>query len=423
MLVSAFTLNPDPSDDKSAPIFLSIDGGKTWSIRAIVPSARVTADITHAIARDGQRAYAGILSHPDGASMQPLVYKELSVLNFAETGAISELHSSCCADQPYTVTGEFNDEEYVVIGLNDFKNESGQTASLRVLPPGGQFSSVVLDPRPTAGQDAPSVRASAAQDGTIYAAYISWRTVLGDVEPLTITADIVVAREDSPHVMKFKSLLDGSDGLPGQRVAVGVTIPWTASQPGMGLERIGSSLAIGVNPADSSTVYLVWGDKFGSDTYTLHLRRSQDRGRTWSSDLRTIHNATSPALAVSSLGVVGFFYQQFTGSDSTGNWDYMLEQSRDDFTTIKAVKLATVPTDRSLLKFLPYNGDYTNLICQNDTFMGVFSANNSPDLSHFPNGVQYQRLVDFGAHRLLDGYGMSVATSIDPFFYSVPIQK
>src|SRR5215469_14351879 len=81
MLVSAFTMNPDPSDESTTPIFVTTNGGETWSLNSIVPSAKMTADITHAIVGDGQHAYAGILSHPDVAWEDPLVYKELDVVD------------------------------------------------------------------------------------------------------------------------------------------------------------------------------------------------------------------------------------------------------------------------------------------------------------------------------------------------------
>ena len=46
-----------------------------------------------------------------------------------------------------------------------------------------------------------------------------------------------------------------------------------------------------------------------------------------------------------------------------------------------------------------------------------------PDSANFPQGVVYQRRVDFATHRLLDGSGAPVAVSIDPFFFSVPVLR
>jgi hypothetical protein len=50
-------------------------------------------------------------------------------------------------------------------------------------------------------------------------------------------------------------------------------------------------------------------------------------------------------------------------------------------------------------------------------YFGVFSASNEPDLTHFPNGVVYQRNHDFTAKSLTNLAGATVAISIDPFFF------
>jgi hypothetical protein len=54
------------------------------------------------------------------------------------------------------------------------------------------------------------------------------------------------------------------------------------------------------------------------------------------------------------------------------------------------------------------------------TFFGIFSANNKPDMANFPNGVKYQRNANFTTRTLLNVSGTApVAVSIDPFFFKV----
>ena len=54
-------------------------------------------------------------------------------------------------------------------------------------------------------------------------------------------------------------------------------------------------------------------------------------------------------------------------------------------------------------------------------FYGVFSANNTPDMANFPQGVKYQRNVNFGTGKLLAVDNVTeVRPSIDPFFFKVP---
>jgi len=107
--------------------------------------------------------------------------------------------------------------------------------------------------------------------------------------------------------------------------------------------------------------------------------------------------------------------------DDASRWVTRLERSRDGFATHQDVVLADVPATTPVFQFLPYLGDYNGLLARGDVFLGIFSANNAPDSANFPQGVVYQRRVDFPTHRLLDGSGVAVAVSIDPFFFSVPV--
>src|SRR5881398_481399 len=51
MAASAFTPNPGGSASATAPIFVSDDGGDSWTLRNTLPSQTMTADITHEIGR------------------------------------------------------------------------------------------------------------------------------------------------------------------------------------------------------------------------------------------------------------------------------------------------------------------------------------------------------------------------------------
>src|SRR5204862_4477452 len=63
---SAFT--PDPSHGPRAPIYISTDGGNTWTLNSIVPSTiadgSATADITVAFGSSSDILYAGIIRFP-----------------------------------------------------------------------------------------------------------------------------------------------------------------------------------------------------------------------------------------------------------------------------------------------------------------------------------------------------------------------
>ena len=69
---------------------------------------------------------------------------------------------------------------------------------------------------------------------------------------------------------------------------------------------IGSTLSIAVDPNNSDIVYVAWADRINNGaTYTVHLRRSTNRGVSWSGDLVTVPNATNAAVALSKMLFLG----------------------------------------------------------------------------------------------------------------------
>jgi hypothetical protein len=413
---TAFTPNPFGTSAGTAPVYLSTDGGSTWSLNMIVPSAGDvgTGDITVAGSQTAGRLYGGILRIPGD-----LLLNVLRSQAFTGPTVMTVQSSRTQVDQPFTQASLAGPTDRVYVGNNDFNASSGRSASVEVSTNGGtSFTTVRIETRSTAGQDGPSVRPAVARDGTAYVAYFGWRSFAGDIA----TSDVVVVRDDNgaAGANPFRALVDPSDNQAGRVVAAGVKIPWS-NGPTLGFERIGSTLSIAVAPNNSALVYITWADRVGNgDIYTIHLRRSTDRGSTWSGDLRTIKNATCCAVAVSDSGTAGFLYQQLTGSGNGSRWVTHLEQSRDAFANTDDRVLATVPANAPPAQFLPYLGDYNFLLSVGGEFRGIFSANNTPDLADFPSGVRYQRPVDFTNKRLLDGSGNPVDVSIDPFYFSFP---
>ncbi len=415
LAASAFTPNPGGSASATAPIFVSDNGGDSWTLRNTLPSESMTADITHAVGGNPPVLYAGIIKVPDF----PL--NELKTGDFLSPATMTRQGSRPNIDQPFVRATAVSNADRVYVGLNDFDAPDGRTATVDVsLDGGATYASRRIESRTTGGQNGPSIRPAVAQDHTVYVAYFGWRSNTAS----NVTSDVVVVRDDSgaTGATPFRDLVDPSDHLPGRLVATHVTIPWS-NAPTLGQERIGSTLSIAVDALHSETVYLAWADRAGTgDIYTVHVRRSTDRGATWSGDLRALTNATDASLAVvSSNGTVGLLYQQVTGTGDASRWVTRLEQSRDGFATHQDVVLATVPATTPTFQFLPYIGDYNCLLTRGNQFLGIFSANNMPDSANFPQGVVYQRRVDFATHRLLDGSGAPVAVSIDPFFFSVPV--
>lgn len=412
MAASAFTRNPGGAASGTAPIFVSDDGGGSWTLRNTVPSSIQTGDISHAFDENNGELYAGILRRPGGPT--GLRYDALETQNHLATTPMTVNLTRDRVDQPFVQASSDGTTDLIYVGNNDF-NIAPQTATVDVSDNGGSaFTTVAIEPRGTSGQNGPSVRPAAAPDGTVYAAYFGWRSFDGS----TAVSDVVVVRDDNraTGADPFQDLL-GSDGLAGN-IVTQVSIPWSNAST-LGQERIGSTLSIAVDPNQSSTVYVAWGDRVGSETYTIHVRRSTDSGQNWSGDLVTLTDATNVSLAINDGGRVGLLYQQVTGVGSDQRWVTHLQVTADGFQTSDDYWLATVPASSPTAQFLPYLGDYAYLLAVGAEFRGVFSANNSPVSSNFPNSVVYQRSADFSAEVLQDPLGQPVSISIDPFFFAV----
>lgn len=401
-MIAGTTFTPDPGGGPQGPVFTSFDAGHTWTLAPVIPggepndqSVRFGGDST---------LYAGILRGD--------VFLRLNILRsapYSTTAVMQTLVQRDSVDQPYVAAITAAGHDKIFVGNNDSQGGSvDHSPDARTGPPPAGFSQTLVDPRLTI-RDSPSIRPAPHRDGTVYAAYFSWRGV-GPV-----TADVVVARDDNFGTggSPFTALTDTGDGKAGIRVALSVPIPWFFF---MGNERVGSSLSIAVDPHDSDIVYLAWGDNSGS-TNTLHVRRSTDGGVTWSGDLVTVANATNPSLAVAALHKVGFLYQQFVAAPAQ-RWQTHVQVSRDAWEgPAEDILLADTPVDSATYVFDPYIGDYADLQALGHDFYGIFSAHNLPDIANFPHGVNYQRNANFVSKQLLNVNGITtVANSIDPFF-------
>jgi hypothetical protein len=425
---TAFT--PAPAASANAPVYVSLDGGNSWFLNVIVPSApgsnTGTGDITTSFNSDGSRLYGAILRNFSGNM------EFLRSTTFSGSTAMTVLASRPNADQPFTqattmASGPDAGKDRVYIGSNDFNAPGGMTQTVDLslnaaAAPG--FNTVRVEKRVTAGQDGPQCRPALHADGTVYAAFYRWRSMTGNfgMNTLVITsADVVVVRDDSGGSggAPFTSLLDPVDHVAGLRVAQAVSFPFNiAGTPVSGQQRIGGSISIAVDPRNSSTVYLAWGDQQTGSFLTLHVRRSTDRGVTWSAtDLLTVPNATNAALAVNSTGLVGLLCQQVSGSGSTQTRTTRVSFGQDGSNwqdTILAVTSATQPPRT----FNPYLGDYDHMVAVGEEFFGIFSASNLPAPGNFPSGIRYQRNANFVTQMLLNlDNATPVNVSIDPFFF------
>jgi PKD repeat protein len=411
MAGTAFT--PNPAAGSMAPYYVTTDGGSTWTLNLAMPGGSQTSDVSLRFGSTSNVLYAGIL-RADNTNLNILRSS-----NFLSS-TVEILVDRANEDQPFLDARTISGSDHVYIGNNDFNQSGGKTATVDLstnaataTAPAG-FAPSDVEARATASQDGPSVRAASAPDGRVYAALLGWRSGTS-----TFISDVVVTRDDSGGTgsSKFQSLI-GSDGSAGVKVATGQSMTFSSQ---LGSNRVGSSLAIAVDPTNSLIVYVCWGEDNGDSTganWTLHLRRSTDGGVTWSGDLRTITGSTNPSLAVNSAGRAGFFYQKLV----SGSWINQAEFSAqsDAFANPTTIVLAQLPDQATSTCGQPTIGDYTNMMAVGTDFYGVFSGDNNPNAANFPHGVTYQRQANWSSNQLLGTDGATtVADSVDPFFFHI----
>jgi hypothetical protein len=440
----AFT-DERPDNTGHRPLLISTDGGLTWAWRALLPFARMSKQ-TLSFSGSGRTLYAAMM-HLDNVILHRRI--EVAVLVTEDPTAtetdgrskrmqvISPLASGEFVDLPFIHARNLFGSDRIYVGQNYFGPELGQqTASVRVSADGGKtFRLLGVEARTTASQDAPPVKPAVAKDGTVYVAFIRWATERSQRgQRFEFTGDVVIVRDDDGAVGEsaFRSLDDPSDRKPGHRIVRDRTFD-VSVDASLGQERTGRALSVAVDPNRSATVYVAWGDRdpaAPSSTQTLHVRRSIDRGVTWTNDLISVPDATNPALAVAENGTVGFLYQQLVAKGTANQaWEThfraVSRQPDDDPGVTRQANwsdlvLAAMPTSlEPKATHQPFLGDSIHLMAVGDVFYGAFSAPNIPDPKFFPEGVLFQRTHRAGQLVSLDG--KRVATSIDPYFARIRV--
>lgn len=397
-------------------MFFSIDGGHTWALKDIISGTPVR-DQTLRFASSGN-LYAGVLW--GGGGLTTINFDILRTNDFSGSNTMTLLARRQNDDQPFiqaaTVTsGPGTGDDRIYVGSNDHAPPnipSTMDYSLNAAIAAATTKTQVLETR-VVSRDGFQTRPAIHPNGTVYALYYA---LIGS----PTSCDVVIVRDDNwaSGASPFQALIDPGDSKAGLRIVTGINNPFLSLY--IGQQRIGGDLSIAVDPNDSAKVYVCWGD-LQAGTYTLHVRSSTDSGATWSpADLRTVTNATNPALAVNDKGHLGFLYQLVTGPAAGQRWQTTIEITPNGFASITSHVLANTPAATPPKAFDPYLGDYLYMLAVGESFYGIFCANNTPDKANFPNGVVYQRNADFSSKTLLNVNNISpVAVSIDPFFFSI----
>ena len=159
MVGTAFT--PAPAGGAFAPIYVSTNGGTTWSLRNVVPGAGFagTGDITVGFATKGGTLYAGTLNGSTGR------LNILRTSSFTGVAPMKLLVDRDGEDQPWVVAGSVvvggTSRDRVYVGNNDFNQPSGNTGTVdlslnaRTAAAPAGFAPHSVERRTTLGQDGP----------------------------------------------------------------------------------------------------------------------------------------------------------------------------------------------------------------------------------------------------------------------------
>ena len=418
--VVATALTPDPLQGPSAPIFVSSDRGETGALRTVVPGnfpLSGTQDISVGFAADSGALYVGILSKEKHMQI-------LRTADFLSTATMSVLVDRLGFDQPWVVADTFPAPpgpaaDRVYVGNNDL-GEQPETATVDLsLAAGAAAPSAGFAPHRIVSWTPPlrrmglPIRIAIHPGGTIYAVHQRWINKVNE----NVTFEVVVTRDDAwaaganPFSASLRTQLMAASA---DWLATGLTAVWNSR---MGQDWLGADSAVAVDPTNADVVWVAWGDQPAGFLVTLDYPRTALH--RWGTDLvrRPAHRPKGQepmSCRQCCRSLLAFLCHTLIGVGAAQSWETAFEVTANGRTTpvmptVLHSALASSPTFR----FQPYLGDYARLLTVDNAFYGIFSGSNHPDLANFPEGVSYQRNVNWEAQQLLDLDGMYYGARLD----------
>jgi PEP-CTERM motif len=393
--------------------FSTANGGAAWSLFQNISNNDASLDWS-----PGGNAYTSVLnvasrSISTSTSTNPVTGAPLGLLPTSVYSTTTSI-----PDQPWVVTTRVAGTDHIYVGFNDLSLFPGRTASVRAsIDNGLTWNNVVIEGvTPGAGQDGPPIRLAASSDGSmVYAAFLRWNS--GSIP--NFPGNVIVVRDDN-GTLAFNAL-----GINGVNASGNVTFPFSSTSgcPGaatcLGAERLGSGLAIAVDPNNGRKVFVAFDVVSGGSTRTIVVR-SLDGGSTWTQVFTTTVQSGLPSLSVAANGTVGLLYTTL----ENGMLVTHFVQTTNDFATIQDEVLSRFVSNNPIKAAEPYIGDFTDLEAIGNVFFGTFSASNNANgtLAVFPQGITFLRNFTGTPNQpnfqLTNLTGGNVSASIDPFFFS-----
>jgi hypothetical protein len=425
--------------DGADPFFVSTNGGATWSSFGTL----AVSDKSIAWKSDGSAVMVSTVQ----VSNANLLINTYSATLTSGFGSPVTFTGNNKNDQPWIRTGPSN---RVYVAYNDPTKAGsdfggsggGKTANVLISTDGGASyrPPVPVDKVGTTLADGPPVRL-AVNGNTVYAAFVRWNSEVDtNTDGVRYNSQLVVVRSDNGGDDNFGALGTGGNGVQVSTTIDAMSNNETQIQNSplsLGQERVGSDVAIAVDPNNAKHVLVVSTNAQGATRGQLQLvvSESTDGGETWLQKFLTSSATRSaqPALAILANGAMGLLYDNYAPGGPNPNANGTLSQhlltTTDDFATTNDVTLASesnnipVSTQQAL-----YVGDFFDLTGIGNTFYGVFSAsnaNNGTD-ARFTNTTftrNFTGTPGTSNFKLIDTSGNAVNPSIDPFFFSYLIQN
>src|SRR5215467_817327 len=402
--------------------FSTANGGAAWSLFQNISNNDASLDWS-----PGGNTYTSVLTNafsPPASistftSANPVTGSSFGLLGASVYTPTSNSNpQNNIPDQPWVVTTRVAGTDHIYVGFNDLSLFPGRTASVRAsIDNGLTWNNVVIERvTPGAGQDGPPIRLAASSDGSmVYAAFLRWNS--GSVP--NFPGNVIIVRDDN-GTLAFNAL-----GINGVNASGNVTFPFSSTTgcPGaptcLGAERLGSGLAIGVDPNNGRKVFVAFDVVSGGSTRTIVVR-SLDGGLSWTQVFTTTVQSGLPSLSVAANGTVGLLYTTL----ENGMLVTHFVQTTNDFATIQDEVLSRFVSNNPVKAFDPYIGDFQDLQAIDNIFFGTFSASNNANgtLAVFPQGITFLRNFTGTPNQpnfqLTNLAGGNVSASIDPFFFS-----
>ena len=359
-------------DVKEAPVWRSVDGGKTWEKRFIIPQTRPGQDgpIDQRVVFDSS---GRLLIVAMDFGFNEVVYRQANEGSLDLVAGTAFGNDQPLIDVDRTATSKCFNRVYSP--WNKVRSSVGVSMVSNSANGGAAMSDVQIG---TGDFPNRSTRIAIAPDGTVYAIY---KTQEGQVDNRFENARFRVIRSDDCGA-KWEGVTSGGVSITGNTtVKTWYTVNdgegfGNASKGGKTNRARSSDAWIAVDPRNGE-VYTAYVKVDSSGFSQIFVARSTDKGITWKSSRipNDGRHSAFPVIAVAANGTLGVLYIDYDDSGATTVFRHIFARSFDQGETWQQKVLQSMdPVVFSNDEPDFIWGDYEALTAEGDSFYGVFTG-------------------------------------------------